>query len=327
MAWAAKFAGGHGRGRRGDGLGGGHVRSSRGAAARSRAQACHRLQGASARRRSPRLGAGGNAPGGEQSTPRMLATCVPELWRPVSPQRPGSAPRAATRSCSRAATSGASPPCCSPIWSGFTTLSESRDPEQVKNLVDACFQLLARDITSFGGQVDKIVGDAIVALFGAPVAHEDDAERAVRAALRMQETVRSLPRRDRRAGRSCASGSTRARCWSGALRAGGDYTAMGDVVNTAQRLETVAEPGSVVVGPATPRRHPRGHRLPVARVGRGQGPRRAGRGVDRHRAAAAARPSAAARCRPRSSGATPSWGCWATPSTPPSSAAAPTCCC
>ncbi len=73
---------------------------------------------------------------------------------------------------------------------GFTTLSESRDPEQVKNLVDACFQLLVRDVTSFGGQVDKIIGDAIVALFGAPVAHEDDAERAVRAALRMQETVR-----------------------------------------------------------------------------------------------------------------------------------------
>src|SRR3974390_519204 len=74
---------------------------------------------------------------------------------------------------------------------GFTTLSETRDPEQVKNLVDACFQLLARDITSFGGQVDKIVGDAIVALFGAPLAHEDDAERAVRAALRMQETLQS----------------------------------------------------------------------------------------------------------------------------------------
>ena len=72
---------------------------------------------------------------------------------------------------------------------GFTGLSEDRDPEQVKNLVDRCFALLADDITAFGGRVDKVVGDAIVALFGAPIAHDDDAERAVRAALRMQETV------------------------------------------------------------------------------------------------------------------------------------------
>ena len=75
---------------------------------------------------------------------------------------------------------------------GFTGLSEDRDPEQVKNLVDSCFAQLADDITSFGGRVDKVVGDAIVALFGAPIAHEDDAERAVRAALRMQETVGRL---------------------------------------------------------------------------------------------------------------------------------------
>ena len=72
---------------------------------------------------------------------------------------------------------------------GFTTLSETRDPEQVKNLVDGCFEQLVADIDAFGGRVDKIIGDAIVALFGAPVAHEDDAERAVRAALRMQTTL------------------------------------------------------------------------------------------------------------------------------------------
>src|SRR3954447_15427463 len=72
---------------------------------------------------------------------------------------------------------------------GYTSLSESRDPEQVKNIVDACFGRLVADIDTFGGRVDKIVGDAIVALFGAPTAHEDDAERAVRAALRMQETL------------------------------------------------------------------------------------------------------------------------------------------
>ena len=72
---------------------------------------------------------------------------------------------------------------------GYTALSETRDPEQVKNLVDGCFERLVADIDAFGGRVDKIIGDAIVALFGAPVAHEDDAERAVRAALRMQDTL------------------------------------------------------------------------------------------------------------------------------------------
>src|SRR5687768_16833203 len=72
---------------------------------------------------------------------------------------------------------------------GYTALSETRDPEQVKNLVDGCFERLVADIDTFGGRVDKIIGDAIVALFGAPTAHEDDAERAVRAALRMQETI------------------------------------------------------------------------------------------------------------------------------------------
>ena len=70
---------------------------------------------------------------------------------------------------------------------GFTSMSERTDPERVKNLVDGCFDRLAEDVRAFGGQVDKIVGDAIVALFGATVAHEDDPERAVRAALRRAE--------------------------------------------------------------------------------------------------------------------------------------------
>ena len=105
-------------------------------------------------------------------------------------------------------------------------------------------------MTSFGGRVDKIIGDAIVALFGAPVAHEDDAERAVRAALRMQRSIAELaadldlPIRMR-------IGVNTGEVLVGALRAGGDYTAMGDVVNTANRLQTAAPPGGVLVGPAT----------------------------------------------------------------------------
>ena len=130
---------------------------------------------------------------------------------------------------------------------GFTAMSETRDPEQVKNLVDHWFQRLVHDITDFGGRVDKIVGDAIVALFGAPVAHEDDAERAVRAALRMQETVQAY-RAETGAPVELRIGVNTGEVLVGALRAGGDYTAMGDVVNTAQRLEALAAPGSVVVG-------------------------------------------------------------------------------
>ena len=133
---------------------------------------------------------------------------------------------------------------------GFTGLSEDRDPEQVKNLVDRCFALLADDITAFGGRVDKVVGDAIVALFGAPIAHEDDAERAVRAALRMQETVGRFDD-ETGVGIRLRIGVNTGEVLVGAMQAGDDYTAMGDVVNTASRLQTTAEPGTVVVGTDT----------------------------------------------------------------------------
>ena len=148
---------------------------------------------------------------------------------------------------------------------GFTALSEHLDPEQVRRLVDHAFERLVRDVTSFGGRVDKIVGDAIVALFGAPVAHEDDAERAVRSGLRMQETLAAMADDDwlPDAGSPIGPdggpvpalrmriGINTGEVLVGALRAGGDYTAMGDVVNTASRLQTMAEPGEVLVGGST----------------------------------------------------------------------------
>jgi class 3 adenylate cyclase len=133
---------------------------------------------------------------------------------------------------------------------GFTSLSERLDPERVKNLVDRCFDRMAEDITSFGGQVDKIVGDAVVALFGATTAHEDDPERAVRAALRMQaslcEEAESIGVELR-----MRVGINTGEVLVGAMRAAGSVTAMGDVVNTASRLQTSAAPGEVLVGPAT----------------------------------------------------------------------------
>jgi class 3 adenylate cyclase/tetratricopeptide (TPR) repeat protein len=136
---------------------------------------------------------------------------------------------------------------------GFTTLAEHRDPEAVKRLIDSCFQLLVDDITAFGGRVDKILGDGILALFGAPIAHEDDAERAVRAALRMQATLAHF------VGTSGLSGSEGIRMRVGintgevlvGAVAGTEYTAMGDVVNTASRLQEAAPPGRILVGQST----------------------------------------------------------------------------
>lgn len=133
---------------------------------------------------------------------------------------------------------------------GFTTFSESSDPEHVKNLVDLCFERLVDDLLAFGGQVDKIVGDAIVGLFGAPIAHENDADRAVRAALRMQETLANV-RDELGVAAELRVGVNTGEVLVGALRAGGDYTAMGDAVNVASRLQTAAPPGGVLVGPDT----------------------------------------------------------------------------
>jgi class 3 adenylate cyclase/tetratricopeptide (TPR) repeat protein len=133
---------------------------------------------------------------------------------------------------------------------GFTALAEHLDPEEVKHLVDGAFERLARDITMFGGVVDKVLGDGIIALFGAPVAHEDDAERAVRAALRMQQTLDGLsselvPRLQMRIGVNTGE------VLVGTTTAGGDYTAMGDVMNSASRLQELATPGDTLVGEAT----------------------------------------------------------------------------
>ncbi|MCP3989416.1 MAG: AAA family ATPase [Actinomycetia bacterium] len=133
---------------------------------------------------------------------------------------------------------------------GFTSLAERRDPEEVKHLVDRAFDRVVSDITSFGGVIDKIMGDGIVALFGAPVAHEDDAERAVRAGLKMHLSLDALsvelhPRATLRIGINTGE------VLVGTASGGGDYTAMGDVVNSASRLQGLAEPGQTLVGGAT----------------------------------------------------------------------------
>src|SRR5882724_7136502 len=133
---------------------------------------------------------------------------------------------------------------------GFTALAETADPEHVKNLVDRTFERLVADVRAFGGELDKIVGDAIIASFGVPIAHEDDAERGVRAALQMQETLEELAA-DQPNKIFLRIGINTGEVLVGAMRAGGDPTVMGDVVNTASRLQTSAQPGQIVVGPAT----------------------------------------------------------------------------
>ncbi len=133
---------------------------------------------------------------------------------------------------------------------GFTGLAESLDPERVKQLVDGAFERLAADITGFGGRVDKVMGDGLLALFGAPVAHEDDAERAVRAALAMQTSLEQV-RAETGVDIRMRIGVNTGEALVGEIHADGDYTAMGDVVNIASRLQDLAEPDIVLVGPET----------------------------------------------------------------------------
>ncbi len=133
---------------------------------------------------------------------------------------------------------------------GFTTLAEGRDPERVKRVVDELFIELRREIEAHGGLIDKVLGDGIVALFGAPIAHEDDPERAVRAGLAMQ-TVLVAARADHPADVvRMRIGINTGEVLVGTI-AGTDYTAMGDAVNTAARLQELAPVDGVLVGDST----------------------------------------------------------------------------
>jgi class 3 adenylate cyclase/tetratricopeptide (TPR) repeat protein len=139
--------------------------------------------------------------------------------------------------------------------SGYTAVAERMDPETVKSLVDRALQRLGQEVSRYGGRVDKYIGDNVMAVFGAPVAHEDDPERAVRAGLAMQAAMDEI-----NAWMSDAaevSFSLRVGINSGEVLAGqvgsGQYTVMGDPVNVASRLQAAARPGSVTVGEITHR--------------------------------------------------------------------------
>jgi class 3 adenylate cyclase/tetratricopeptide (TPR) repeat protein len=135
---------------------------------------------------------------------------------------------------------------------GFTTLSESRDAEEVRELLSRYFETSRRLIELYGGTVEKFIGDAVMAVWGTPVATEDDAERAVRAALDLVAAVSAL-------GDEVGAPELRARAGvltgEAAVTIGAEGQGMvaGDLVNTASRIQSAAEPGTVFVGEATRR--------------------------------------------------------------------------
>ena len=136
--------------------------------------------------------------------------------------------------------------------SDFTAWAEDVDPERVGAVTDRVLAALAGSVKTFGGHVDKLTGDGIMAVFGAPVAHEDDAERAVRAALSMQRAVRRVLDDERGGG---APLGLRVGLNSGTVVAGVqaalEYTVIGDTVNTAARLADAAAVGAVYAGART----------------------------------------------------------------------------
>lgn len=142
--------------------------------------------------------------------------------------------------------------------SGFTAMSERLDPEVMQTLQNELFEELTAAVQSFGGFVDKFIGDALLALFGAPAAHEDDPERAVRAALDMITRTAHLSERAKAYAGSpllLHVGINTGHVVAGALGVGvaKSYSVTGDTVNTAQRLQSMAPPGEVLVGPLTHR--------------------------------------------------------------------------
>ncbi len=135
---------------------------------------------------------------------------------------------------------------------GFTTLSEARDPEDVRSLLDRYFDTCREVIGRYGGTIEKFIGDAVMAVWGTPVAQEDDAERSVRAALDLVEAVGMLG-----AGHSAEGLAVRAGVHTGeavvTIGATGMGMVAGDLVNTASRLQSVAPAGTVLVGEGTRR--------------------------------------------------------------------------
>jgi class 3 adenylate cyclase len=124
---------------------------------------------------------------------------------------------------------------------GFTTASEDRDAEDTRELLSQYFELARGVIERYGGTVEKFIGDAVMAVWGTPTATEDDAERAVRAALDLVASVPELdPNLKARAGVLTGEAAV-------TIGAQAQGMVAGDLVNTASRVQSAAEPGTVLV--------------------------------------------------------------------------------
>jgi class 3 adenylate cyclase/tetratricopeptide (TPR) repeat protein len=136
---------------------------------------------------------------------------------------------------------------------GFTASSDNADPEDVRATLRPYHSMLRTEIERFGGTVEKFIGDAVMAVFGAPVAHEDDPERAVRSALRILEAIAEL--NEAHSGLELAVrigiNTGEAVVALGARPDQGEGIVTGDVVNTASRLQGAAAVGGIVVGEHT----------------------------------------------------------------------------
>jgi class 3 adenylate cyclase len=139
--------------------------------------------------------------------------------------------------------------------SGFTSLSERLDPEEVHGLMSRAFELMLAEVHRNEGTVNQFLGDGIMALFGAPIAHEDHARRAVRAALGIERALAGFQQElsprgiTFRARQGLNTGLVVVGSIGGDLRM--DYTAVGDTTNVAARLQQVGEPGRVTISEST----------------------------------------------------------------------------
>jgi len=134
----------------------------------------------------------------------------------------------------------------------FTALSEKLDPEEVHQIMDGCFRILMDEIHKYEGTINQFTGDGVMALFGAPVAHEDHAQRACYAALSIQNTLRNYGEKMKK--ERAVRFKMRIGLNSGPVVVGSigddlrmDYTAIGDTINLASRMETTAKPGTVLL--------------------------------------------------------------------------------
>jgi class 3 adenylate cyclase/tetratricopeptide (TPR) repeat protein len=135
---------------------------------------------------------------------------------------------------------------------GFTARSDRADPEDVRATLRPYHARVKQEIEHFGGTVEKFIGDAVMAVFGAPTAHEDDAERAVRAALKILEAIEDMnDEHELELAVRAAVATGEAVVSLDARPEQGEGIATGDVVNTAARLQTAAPVGAVVAGEAT----------------------------------------------------------------------------